>query len=143
MMELTSVQLANQIGYFLRKQGKGEAALRIFRALERYQSNHVYPVLGKALTLAVQGAFADAETAFRRALELSPRHSFVLACLGLVRLHQRKADWRPYLQEAMQSQDDHGGREIARDLMAWFDDAGKPRERMTIGATIGRLNTST
>lgn len=103
----------------------------------------MYPVLGRALTLAVQGAFVDAEIAFRRALELSPKHSFVLACLGLVRLQQRKADWRTYFQEAMQCQDDHGGREIARDLMAWLDGAGKQQDRIPVGSTIGRLYSST
>ncbi|KVO23401.1 hypothetical protein WJ74_33775 [Burkholderia ubonensis] len=142
MMDLTSIQHANQIGYFLRKQGKSEAALRIFRALERYQPNRVYPALGKALTLAVRGEFADAETAFRRSIELSPKHSLLLACLGLVRLHQHKADWRSYLQEAMLSKDDHGGGEIAREVLIWFDGAGKPRDRMKVGATIGRLHSN-
>ncbi|WP_063901598.1 tetratricopeptide repeat protein [Burkholderia ubonensis] len=142
MTELTSIQLANQVGYFLRKQGKSEAALRIFRALERYQPNHIYPTLGKGLVLAVQGAFPDAESAFRRVLELSPRHSFALVCLGLARLHQRKADWRSYMHEAQQSQDDSGGRELARDVMSWFDGAGKPREQMTVGATIARLHAN-
>ncbi|MFJ2991435.1 tetratricopeptide repeat protein [Pandoraea sp. NPDC087047] len=140
---MTSIQLANQIGYFLRKQGKGDAALRVFRALERYQPNHVYPALGKALTLAVQGAFADAETAFRRALALSPKHSLVLACLGIVRLQQGKADWRTYLQEAAQCADAHGGNEIAREVLTWFDRAGKPREQMPVSSTLGRLHSNT
>ncbi|WP_063801313.1 hypothetical protein [Burkholderia ubonensis] len=143
MTEPDGIKLANQIGYFLRKQGKIECALRIFRSLERYQPNHMYPVLGRALTLAVQGAFAEAEIAFRRALELSPRHSFVLACLGLVCVQQHKAGWRAYFQEAMQCRDDHGGREIAQDLMTWLDGAAKPQDRMTVGSTIGRLYSST
>jgi len=143
VFEPTTIQLINRIGYFLRKQGEYEAAERVFRALERFQPEFVYPVLGRALTYAVQGKNSQAVPAFEQVLVRRPTHSFALACLGVARLQNKQGNWRAPLEKAALIDDEHGGQAIARELLQWWDEVKTQPPVPRAGATSDRLKQIT
>lgn len=139
MVDEKIVALINQVGYFLRRKKQFNSALSVFQALQRFQPDRSYPHLGQALVYAEQGQFDEAKLRLQRVLARHPEHSFALACFGLVQLQCGDQSWRGSLQRAARSNDELGGRLMAREILSMIGPPDGPRATAPVASTIGRL----
>ncbi|WP_080424761.1 tetratricopeptide repeat protein [Burkholderia ubonensis] len=118
MHDAEIVELINQIGYFLRRKGQFDSALRVFKALQRMNPDCAYPHMGQALVRAEQGNMEEAKLHLRLVLSRHPDHSFALACLGLAMLQGLESNWRDPLSRAMNIEDGMSGKAVAGEILS-------------------------
>ncbi|HDR9511850.1 hypothetical protein C5615_36585 [Burkholderia cepacia] len=134
------VKLANQIGYFLRKKGQFDAALRVFRSLQRMQPDHAYPHMGQALVYAEQGNMDEAKLHLQLVLSRHPNHSLALACLGIAMLLQdSNSNWQDPLSRAADIDDEMGGKSVAQEFLRLMGQGQMKRVNAPVASTARRL----
>lgn len=139
MYNLKTIQLINQIGYYLRKQKKFDAAIRVFKALQNFQPEHIYHQLGQGLVYAVQGKFDETQFYMKRVLTRQPGHSLGMACLGLAKLLSGHQGWRELLMQAAQNNDGLGGGKMAQEILTAMGAAPTKRSTLSSGSSLVRL----